>query len=134
MILGQTLFRSEPAKSGRGWDRAITALLTEPTLADAARQAHTSERTLRRRARDPQFQEAYKAARYEAFRTAIGQLQAASLEAVAALRAALTDEHGSTRVRAAIAILELGRDLGGLDEISERIAALEQQLGGEKEE
>jgi hypothetical protein len=134
MILGQTLFRSEPAKSGRGWDRAITALLTEPTLADAARQAHTSERTLRRRVRDPQFQEAYKVARYEAFHTAICQLQAASSQAVATLRAALTDEHGSTRVRAAIAILELGRDLGGFDEINERLAVLEQRLGMGNEE
>lgn len=61
-------------KIGRKQEDAIAALLTQPTLAEAARQTGVGEKTLRRWQQDPSFQSAYREAR----RTTFGRAQQAA--------------------------------------------------------
>ena len=62
----------------------------------------------------------------QCFDNAVGNLRAAGNEAVAALRQALTDPSGSVRVRAAVAILEMGMNAGKLSDLAARLERLEQ--------
>ena len=65
-------------------DVAIRALLTSPSITDAASQAGISERTLRRWLADPEFKRQYIAAKREIVFLAINRAQCRSL-----------DQHGS---------------------------------------
>jgi hypothetical protein len=86
--------------------RALAALLTARTAQDAASQAGVGERTLRRWLNRPSFRVAYTEASRQRLSEAVGQLRAASAEAVNVLRAALDDQHTGHRIRAAIGLLD----------------------------
>ena len=105
---------------------AISALLTESSISAAATKAGIGEKTLRRWQKLPIFAEAHKSALRQCFDDAVGYLRAAGIEAVAALRQALTDPSGSVRVRAAVAILEMGMNAGELSDLAARLERLEQ--------
>ena len=55
-----------------------------------------------------------------------GIIYCATTAAVETLRAALSDSSSAVRVRAAIAILQLGTELGEVTDLSNRLAQLEQ--------
>jgi hypothetical protein len=74
--------RGHGDKMGRKMEAAVAALLTEPTLAAAARKAKVSERTLRTWLKEVAFAAAYKEAREAALGQAVAQLQAALGQAV----------------------------------------------------
>jgi hypothetical protein len=107
-------------------EKAIAALLTEPTIAAAAKKAGIGEATLYRwLAEDEHFENAYRAARRSAVEGAIGGLQRASEGAVSALERNLTCGLPSVEVRAAVSILDYS--LRGIDryDILERLETLE---------
>jgi len=116
----------------RKQERAITALLTEPTVRDAARAASCSERSLFRFLADPDFQEAYRAARHRVVEVAIGRLQQAGSEAVDTLRDIMQGQGhpASARVTAARSILEFALRGVEAEDLSSRLAALEEYLEG----
>jgi hypothetical protein len=58
-----------------GQERAIIALLSEPTLKAAAASASISETTLWRWLREPAFKDAYRKARSDALAQATAKLQ-----------------------------------------------------------
>jgi AcrR family transcriptional regulator len=118
-------------KRPRLQEAAIAALLSHPTLDSAAKAAGVSRATLFRWTQEPDFQAAYRDARRQAMDGAIATLQAATAEAVAALRKALR-EKGSTRVTAARAIWEFSFRSRELLDIEERLATLEQRFGGQE--
>src|SRR5262245_29807917 len=94
-------------KLSRQQEAAIAALLTEPTLADAATAAGVGEATLRRWLRLPAFRAAYRRARRELVEEAVGRVQAATGQAVdALLQVARHGERDGDRVRAAVALLD----------------------------
>src|SRR5262245_15378168 len=94
-------------KLKRKQEALIAALLTEPTHADAATKAGISEATLNRWLKRPGFRTAYREARRRLVESAVGRLQAASGEAVAALlEVAKNGVKDGDRVRAAVALLE----------------------------
>jgi hypothetical protein len=96
------------SKKPRSQERAIAALLSEPTRAAAATQAGVSEATLGRWLKDPAFGVAYRQARRELVRAAVERLQAAAAEAVDTLRSiARGGAKDGDRVRAAVALLDL---------------------------
>ncbi len=132
-------------------ESAIVALLSYPTIAEAARAVKVTDRTLFRWLQDPAFQEAYRRARWDAIGQAISQLQQGAREAVDCLRKRARgytvleeefkrDSRGKrvrfkkTRkelhpdVAAARAILELAMEAAKTEDLEARIVELERAL------
>jgi len=110
--------------------RAIEALLTEPTTRAAAVAAEVSEATIWRWLAEPEFSVAYRAARGRLLESTLTALQAASADAVVCLREILNDKTAqvSARVSAAKSVLELGLKARETLETQERLAYLEKAL------
>ncbi|MEZ6235635.1 MAG: hypothetical protein R3B68_15725 [Phycisphaerales bacterium] len=109
-------------------ERAIGALLVEPSVARAARAAGIGERTLHRWLRDDEaFLGAYRWARREAFGHAIGLTQRIAPHAVHTLASIMADGAApyQARVAAATALLRFGRESIELDDLAARLEALE---------
>lgn len=138
-----------PAKSGHGsaasaevpsetpgltsrQERAIDALLHDPTLARAAATVGINERTLRRWTRTPVFRSALLRARREAFSQAIGLTQRYAPVAVATLVKVMNDTGAgaSAKVTAAAILLKFGREGIELEDLAERVEALERGAKG----
>jgi len=117
-------------KLSRKQEQGISALLLQPTLADAATAIGVDERTLRRWLREhPAFQAAYREARRQVVQHAIVQVQQATAEAVATLRTVMQAQTApaSAKVSAAKVILETAVKAVELEDLEARIAALETQ-------
>lgn len=108
-------------------DRAIAALLSEPTIKAAAEKARVGERTLHTWLLEPAFDGAYRKARREAVRQAIARLQQTSSDAVQVLISIMNDttKHPSSRIAAASKVLDLAIRAIEIDDLEARIAALE---------
>ena len=111
-------------KLTRKQEAAIAALLTEPSIAAAALKTDIGEATLQRWLKLPAFDCAYRDARRQLVRDAVGRLQGAVGDAIDTLRSiAKEGKKESDRVRASIALLDqafrgievpnLNRDLVG---------------------
>ena len=108
--------------------KALAALLSEPTVKAAAAKVGIGERTLHTWLREPAFDAAYTAARHDAVGRAVGRLQHATGLAVDALVEVLdirTPARAGVRVAAAKVILDYALRFRELDELENRIAALE---------
>jgi len=110
----------------------VVALASGGSLAEAARRAHCSESTVARRLRDPAFQQQVADARRAMLGQALGILTDAATAAAQALRALLDAEGESVRLRAAVAILDAARAHVELDDLAQRVAALEETEALEK--
>jgi hypothetical protein len=109
-------------------EKAILALLAEPSLTRAAKACGTTERTLYRWLREETaFIRAYRRARREAFSQAIGLTQRYAPVAVTTLVRIMTDETAphTSKVQAATTLLRFGRDGVELDDLLDRVEALE---------
>jgi hypothetical protein len=95
------------AKFGHKLDQAIVALMSKPTLEEAARAVGVSPNTLLRWTKEPKFNAAYREARTRVFSQSMARLQDASVSAVTTLVEIMKDKNTavSTRVRAADIIL-----------------------------
>jgi len=107
--------------------RAILALITEPTVAKAAESAGVSESTVHRWLLDDTFAKAFRRARRETFGQAIALAQRYTPLAVNNLAKIMNDlaTAASARVSAACAILKFARDSIELDDLQARIESLE---------
>ncbi len=108
-------------------EKAILALLNNPTIARAAEAAGVDESTLHRWLRDPAFASAYKRARAESFGQAVGLTQRYAGAAVQTLVKIMADPAAATasKVAAATSLLKFGREGVVLDDLEERVAKLE---------
>jgi hypothetical protein len=113
--------------------RAIAALLSEPTIRQAAESSKVSEATLYRWMADSQFAAALREARGRAFESMLNSLQAASGKAMETLNNVMDDEEASAaaRVTAARTILEMSLRARDLIEVENRLRALELKLIGD---
>jgi hypothetical protein len=93
-------------KRSRRAEVAIAALLTEPTVEQAAAKAGVSHRTLKGWLRQPRFLAAFRRAQREILDRTVAQLVAVSGEAVQTLRRNLACGKPAAEIRAAGAILE----------------------------
>ena len=110
-------------------DSLLLNLACGATIEAAAQKAGLSARTAFRRMADPDFQRQLQELRAEMLGRVGGMLTAASLEAVKtliALQAANTPS--AVRLGAARAILELGMKVREVNELSQRLSALEAQV------
>ncbi len=117
------------AKSDGQREQAILALLTHPTIPEAAKACGVGEVTLWRWLQDPAFAERYRAARRQVVEGAIASLQQMATEAATTLKRNLSCGTPSVEVRAALAILEQAIKGAELLDLAERVAALEAQQG-----
>lgn len=99
--------------------RALQALLTQPTKKAAAAAAGITDRTLSTYLSDPEFQQAYKRAFSELVTDATRQAQQALSPAISALRDIVEDseEAASSRIAAARSLLEYGLRLTEFSDI-----------------
>jgi predicted transcriptional regulator len=114
-------------------EKAIIALLNQPTMKEAAEAAGISEVTLWRWLQTPDFRSSYMEARRVAVQRAIARTQAATTEAVETLREVMNDQtaKGSERIAAAKAILDYALKGIELEDHEMRLQELEARLAGQ---
>jgi len=115
-------------------DRAIVALLAEPSIEAAAKTAEVSDVTIWRWMKQPEFKSRLRDARRAVVEGAIGHLQQAAVEAVETLRRSLTCGQPATEVRAATVILDQAVRAVELFDLAERIEHLEARLSDAPQE
>lgn len=124
-------------KLSRAKERAIGALLACRTIADAAKVAGVSERTLRRWQKEAGFRDEYREARKRILESVLNELRRLSSDAAKTLGTIATsdDSPAGARVRAAEVILQTVLRGVEVEELSERLDQLERAaaLLGEKE-
>ena len=115
-------------------EQAIVALLNEPTVMRAARAVNMTDRTIYRWMDEPAFSRAYRRARRQSFAQAISLTQKFAAAAVHTLAKVMADDSAphTARVSAATALLKFSRESIELDDLSERIEALETRVGVEQ--
>jgi len=115
-------------------EKAISALLSCRTIAEAANQAGVSERVIYNWLNEEAFQSEYRRARWQAAGQAIARLQQISTEAAEALRSVFSDTEApaSARVSAAKAVLELSLRSLELENLEQRISILEETIRGSR--
>jgi DNA-binding MurR/RpiR family transcriptional regulator len=108
-------------------EKALAALLIEPTIKKAAASAGCSEPTLLRWLKETDFKEAYRDARREVVALSITRLQSATGDAVQTLCDVANDGNApaSSRVAASKAILDTSLRVIELDDLASRLEALE---------
>lgn len=106
--------------------RVIAALLSSRTHTEAAAAAGISERTLYLWLADTTFQAHYQAARREAVKHALSQLQHLTSEAVATLKKLLSSGKPTVQLGAARTVLEMSIKAVEVEDVLARLEALEQ--------
>jgi len=114
-------------KLSRKEEQALAALLTNPTIGEAAKVVGVSESTLWRWLKDEGFQSSYRDARREAVSQAVARLQSIATEAVDALRGVISDTAAPApaRVSAAKIILEMAVKAVEVEDLEMRLRKLE---------
>jgi hypothetical protein len=122
-------------KLSRFKEQAIAALLTSPTIKEAAAKAGVAESTVRRWLRDPVFWQAYAEEREHQLRAAVGELNEATTEALVILRAEARrpSNDPKTRVAAAKTILDIYLKEMARYDTERRLSGLERKMAGEQE-
>jgi len=115
------------AKFARKMEQAIAALLTRPSIEDAARVAGVGEKTIRRWMQEPQFNARYLQARSASVRQSIARIQQATGAAGATILRLMTDPNVPAAVRLGAAECVFGLAVKGIEQedIEARLAALE---------
>jgi hypothetical protein len=108
--------------------KAIEALLSAPSIRQAAAATGLGEKSIRRWLQLPEFSRAYEQARHQVFANALTDLRVATHDAVEALRTAVREETGALRIRAATAVLELSIRSAETLDLEARLERLEQVL------
>jgi len=113
-------------------ERALLALLTQSSVQAAAQTAQVELRTLWAWLKDPTFAEAYRQARQEAVKRAVGRLQQIATQAVDTLQAVMTDGEApaAAKVTAARATLDLAVKAVEFEALEARVTALEVMTNG----
>jgi hypothetical protein len=120
--------RNENQMRSKRQDQFIVALLEHPTLDKAAAALGVSDVTLWRTLKKPEFADAFRKARREAFSQSIARLQHASNAAVGTLLRVMTDREApaASRVRAADVVLQTALRGMEIEDIDARLSLLEQ--------
>ena len=111
-------------------EKALAALLSSDTQAEAAQKSGIGERTLRSYLADPDFNAEYRRRKRQLVTEATKQIQASYQAAINALRGIVEGEKSSEsgRISAARALLEYGLKFTDTNEIMIRMEEIEKQL------
>jgi hypothetical protein len=113
-------------------EKALAGLLGTSSVTEAAKHSGLSERTIYRYLSDESFMKDFRRARRDLVETSIGQIQAATGEAVETLKKNLTCENPAVEVRAAQIILDTATKGVELLDVLERVEILEAELENKK--
>ena len=121
-------------KFGRKKEAAIVALLSHRSVDDAARAISVAPNTLLRWMKEPEFDKAYREARWAAFGQSVARLQQAYGAAVSSVLKIMVDANApaSTRLRAADIVLSRAAGAMELQDIEVRVTELEHAAEGSK--
>ena len=121
-------------KFKRKLEEAVAAMLTQRNVEEAARSVGISTATLMRWQKEPEFQQAYRAARRAAHGQSIARLQQATSAAVSTLLKVMVDAStpASTKVRAADSVLNHSAKAIEIEDIEVRVAELERAAEASK--
>ena len=122
------------AKFGRKKEEAIAALLTQRNMEEAARAIGIGANTLLRWLQVPEFKDAYRKARRDAYSQAMARIQQACGAAVSTLLKTMVDANtpASSKVRAADSILDHSAKAIEIEDIEARVSELERAADGLK--
>lgn len=116
-------------KRSRKQEQFIAALLSHPTIEAAAKTVGIGNTTAWRWRNDPAFADRYRGATRDAMRHAAALLQGAAREAVDTLRKIQSGEGSeAARVSAARTILEMALKAADLEDVQQRLDAVEQAI------
>jgi hypothetical protein len=117
-------------KFGRRKELAIASLLASGTLAEAAAKCRIAQSTLRRWLENREFSRRYQLERSRMLEGAVNTLRREATSAAETLATISSDTNAppSARVSAARSLLELVLRAAELQDVEERIAALEQVM------
>jgi hypothetical protein len=110
------------------WDKLITGLLEQPTIAKAAAAAKVSERTARTWMADPAFMRQFRQERRRLIDGTIARLQNRSVVAGYVLTSLLKSESEAIRLGAVRTLFEYAIKGADSAEILQRLDELEQRL------
>ena len=113
---------------------AAQALATGATVAEAAQQANTTDRSVYRWLTSPKFRRRIAKLQQAIARQAAGRMADGMSEAAAALRELLKSQDEAVRLRAARALVELGARLRDSVELESRLVDLEQRRAKQEEQ
>jgi len=121
-------------KFKRKLEEAVAAILTQRNVEEAARSIGISTATFMRWQKEPEFQQAYRAARRAARGQSIARLQQATSAAVSTLLKVMVDAStpASTKVRAADSVLNHSAKSIEIEDIEVRVAELERAAEASK--
>ena len=108
-------------------EQAIAALLTSPTIQDAARSCGVTARTLQRWLAEPEFQSQYRSTKSQLLEGTVNKLRSIGIDGVTALHRIAVDKEspaGAT-VSAGRAILEVLLRAVEVKDLDARITELE---------
>ena len=114
-------------KFKRKLEEAVAAMLTQRNVEEAARSVGISTATLMRWQKEPEFQQAYRAARRAAHGQSIARLQQGTSAAATTLLKTMIDPNtpASVKVRAAEAIFNHAAKALEIEDIEARVSELE---------
>ncbi len=117
------------------WSIAVTAMLSQPTIAAAAKVCRIDESTLRRWLKKPKFLSLLRTARRQVIDAAVGRLVSLASAAVETVERQLRSGNPGVELRAATLILQVLRDtsltelVDRMDELKREEAAAKRQGG-----
>jgi len=111
-------------------EKAIIALLNEPTIARAAKSAGVGETTLYRWLQEEGFNKEYRSVRKKALTQTIARLQNGTTKAIETLEEIMIDKEAtsSSRVTASKIVLEIAFKAYELEELASKMDELEKRL------
>lgn len=115
------------SKFTRKMEDAVSALLTQRSIEEAARVAGVGTQTLLRWLKVPECQTAYREARRATYSQSVARLQQGSSAAASILMKVMLDQNSpaSTRVRAAECILNHAHRAIEVEDVEVRVSELE---------
>jgi transposase-like protein len=119
-------------KMGKKQELAVMALLTEPTIKQAAEKVGINEATMHRWLQLDSFQDMFRNAKKQAVSQATARLQQSSSLAVETLNEVMANKKASpmARVTAAKTVLEMCFKAYEIEEIKDRLEKLEDMAEG----
>ena len=121
-------------KFKRKLEEAVAAMLTQRNVEEAARSVGISTATLMRWQKEPEFQQAYRAARRAAHGQSIARLQQGTSAAATTLLKTMIDPNtpASVKVRAADSVLNHSAKAIEIEDIEARVSELERAAEASK--
>jgi hypothetical protein len=122
--------RGHGAKFSRKMEEPVAALLTQRNHEEAARTVGIGTATLLRWQKQPEFQQAYRAARRAAHAQSIARLQQSTSAAVSTLLKVMVDANtpAATKVRAADSVLNHSAKAIEIEDVDVRVSELERAM------